>query len=259
MRRQLRCNRTQTNHDLWVSRNKRATLVNRKSLAGTKAEHTDVADAPNALAVLGGAERLSCILDDANTRGGRSQDGAQTLNIGEKATVMRRQDRKRVPIEEPGEIFQIEVETAGHRIASNRLQTRCRYQSHHQRARVGGYDDLVSPRRLPFQIRQCDVESRGPRFDDLDVGKAELGTNRSFQRRAASRSEQIARTRRQASRGRDLTNTEGRHDRASVDGSINTPNRWRSTLAPRTLRVRLEQEPASGWPRAGCPAPPRAW
>src|SRR5262249_14125934 len=164
-------------------------------------------------------------------RGGRGQDGAQALNIGEKATVMRRQYRKRVPIDEPGEIFQIKVETAGHRIASNCLQTRCRYHSHHQRARVGRNDDLVSPRRLPLQVRQCDVESRGPRFDDLDVGKAELGTNRSFQCRAASRSEQIARTRRQASRGRDLTDAEGRHDGASVEGSINTPNRWRSTLA----------------------------
>src|SRR5262249_47890620 len=96
MRRQLRCHRAQASHDLWVSRNKRATLVDRKSLADTKAEHTDVADAPDALAVVGGAERLSCILDDANARGGRGQGRAQALNIGKKATVVRRHHRERV-------------------------------------------------------------------------------------------------------------------------------------------------------------------
>src|SRR5262249_11392684 len=56
MRRQLGCYFTQASHDLRVIRNQRAALVDRKTLSDTKAEHTDFADAPNALAIMGGAE-----------------------------------------------------------------------------------------------------------------------------------------------------------------------------------------------------------
>src|SRR5215813_6612203 len=97
MRRQLCCNRAQASHDLRVNSDERATLVDRKTLADTKAECTNVADDPYAPAVLGGAERLSSILNDANARGRRGYHGTHTVNIAEMAAVMRRQHRERLP------------------------------------------------------------------------------------------------------------------------------------------------------------------